>query len=549
MPAELETKVLGKSPESSLGMADGQAPEVSAWSPFAEPIFRALWIVSVTSNIGSLMQNVGAAWLMIALSASPLMVSLVQTATNLPVFLLALPAGALADVFDRRRILFLTQLWMLAVTAILGIITVLEVTTPWVLLGLTFLLGIGAAVNAPAWQAIVPELVPRPKLFAAVALHSVGFNLARGIGPALGGLVVAAAGPGVVFLLNALSFLAVIPALYAWKRPVQKNTLPPEHMFGAILAGARYVRHSSRLTVVFLHAAIFSFFGSPLLALLPLLAQQILGLGSIGYGLLLGAFGVGAIVGAMFLPRVRKNISLDSLVRTGILLFAAGMVASANLKSLIGMAGVMILAGAAWLAIFSSFNTSIQVAVPSWVRGRAIAFFLLTFFGGMAGAGVFWGAVAESLGVPLTFLATAAGLAISVLATWRYKFKTDKQRDLTPSRDWPEHILGIDPHPESGPVLVTVEYRVEQEKWHEFKKVISSLGRMRRRTGARRWDLFQDPADPSRYLETFLIESWVEHLRQHERFTVRDRQVLEHVRSFHVGSGDPFVSHLIHADN
>ena len=249
------------------------------------------------------------------------------------------------------------------------------------------------------------------------------------------------------------------------------------------------------------------------------------------------------------LPRVRKNISLDSLVRTGILLFAAGMVASANLKSFIGMAGVMILAGAAWLAILSSFNTSIQVAVPSWVRGRAIAFYLLTFFGGMAGAGFFWGEVAEIFGVPVTFLAAAAGLSISVLATWRYRFKTDKQRDLTPSRDWPEHILGIDPHPESGPVLVTVEYHIEREKWREFTKAISSLGRMRRRTGARRWDLFQDPADPSRYVETFLIESWVEHLRQHERFTVRDRQVLGHVRSFQVGSGDPFVSHFIHADN
>jgi MFS family permease len=549
MPAELRANVPGNSPDSSLGMPDGQSPEISAWSPLTEPTFRALWIVSVTSNIGTLMQNVGAAWLMTTLSASPLMISLVQTAANLPVFLLALPAGALADVFDRRRILLLTQLWMLAAAAILGMMTVLEVTTPWALLGLTFLLGIGAAANAPAWQAIVPELVPRPKLFAAVALNGVGFNLARAVGPALGGLVVAAAGPGVVFLVNALSFLAVIPALYVWKRPVQKSTLPPEHMFGAILAGARYVRHSSRLTVVFLHAAIFSFFGSSLLALLPLFAQQILGLGSIGYGLLLGAFGVGAIVGAVILPRVRKSISLDSLVRTGILLCAAGLVASANLKSFIGMAGVMILAGAAWLAILSSFNTSIQVAVPSWVRGRAIAFFLLTFFGGMAGAGAFWGGVAETLGVPFTFLATAAGLSISVLATWRYRFKTDKQRDLTPSRDWPEHILGIDPQPESGPVLVTVEYRIEREKWREFTKAMSSLGRMRRRTGARRWDLFQDPADPSRYVETFLIESWVEHLRQHERFTVTDRQVLEHARSFHVGSGDPFVSHFIHADN
>jgi MFS family permease len=549
MPAELRANAPDNPPDSSLGMPDGQFPEISAWSPLTEPTFRALWIVSVTSNIGTLMQNVGAAWLMTTLSASPLMISLVQTAANLPVFLLALPAGALADVFDRRRILILTQLWMLAAAAILGIMTVLEVTTPWALLGITFLLGIGAAANAPAWQAIVPELVPRPKLFAAVALNGVGFNLARAVGPALGGLVVAAAGPGAVFLLNALSFLIVIPALYAWKRPVQKSTLPPEHMFGAILAGARYVRHSSRLTVVFLHAAIFSFFGSSLLALLPLLAQRILGLGSIGYGLLLGAFGAGAIGGAVILPRMRKSISLDSLVRTAILLFAAGMVASANLKSFVGMAGVMILAGAAWLAILSSFNTSIQVAVPSWVRGRAIAFYLLTFFGGMAGAGVFWGEVAEILGVPVTFLAAAAGLSISVLATWRYRFKTDKQRDLTPSTGWPEHILGIDPHPESGPVLVTVEYRIEGEKWREFKKAISSLGRMRRRTGARRWDLFQDPADPSRYVETFLIESWVEHLRQHERFTVRDRQVLEYVRSFHVGSEDPLVSHFIHADN
>ena len=305
----------------------------SAWKPLRQPLFRALWIAAAISNIGTLMQNVGAAWLMTSLAASPLMVALVQTATTLPVFMLALPAGALADVVDRRRVLLFTQGWMLAAAAGLGLLTLLGATTPQVLLALTFILGLGAAMNAPAWQAIVPELVDRAELPAAVALNSVGFNLARAVGPALGGLVVGAAGAGVVFLLNAASFLGVIVVLFYWERPSRKSLLPAERILGAIRTGMRYVRHTPVLRAVLLRAGAFALFGKALLALLPLLARNELGLGAVGYGVLLGAFGAGAIVGAAVLPKMRQRISVDLLAHGAIAVFAAVVIVVAYLAT------------------------------------------------------------------------------------------------------------------------------------------------------------------------------------------------------------------------
>src|SRR5215831_379651 len=312
----------GVSPAPLLQTAD-QSATASAWSPLGHSLFRMLWIATVVSNVGTWMHNVGAAWLMTSLTASPTIIALVQAATSLPVFLVGLLAGALADIVDRRLLLLWTQGWMLTSAAVLGILTLVGVTTPWVLLALTFALGLGAAMNAPAWQAIVPELVPRSELSAAVALNGTSFNLARAVGPALGGLIIAAAGTAAVFLLNAASFLGVLIVLYRWQRPLNASLLPPEHVFGAMRAGVRYVRHAPALYAVLLRIGSFIVCGTALWALLPLVVQQGLGLGAIGYGGLLGCLGLGAVAGAILLPRVQRKVAINPLVAGATSLFAA----------------------------------------------------------------------------------------------------------------------------------------------------------------------------------------------------------------------------------
>src|SRR5262245_59367855 len=293
-----------------LQPASDSAAVISPWSPLAEPIFRALWIATVASNIGTWMQDVGESWLMVSLTTSPMLVALVETAGSLPIVLLALPAGALADVVDRRRLLLVTQSWMLVSAAVLGVVTLTGMATPWLLLSLTFTLGLGTAMNGPAFQAILPELVPGHEIPSAVTLTGVAVNVSRAVGPALGGQLVAAAGSGVVFLLNAVSFLGVMGVIYRWQRtPQQKSTLPPEHIFGAMRAGLRYVRHAPELLAALIRTAAFILCASALWALLPLQARHALGLGSFGYGILLGCIGAGAVTGAAFLPRVRQKVS------------------------------------------------------------------------------------------------------------------------------------------------------------------------------------------------------------------------------------------------
>ena len=318
-----------RSPATALA---SEAP-VSAWAPLRTPVFRALWIVSVVSNIGTWMHDVGAAWLMISLTPSPLLVALMQTATSLPIFLLALPGGALADIVDRRRLLLVTQSWMCATAVALGLVTLAGVTTPAVLLALTFALGLGAALNMPAWQATTPEMVPRAQLLAAVALGGVGFNVARAVGPALGGLIVAVAGSGAVFLLNALTFLGVIGAVYTWRRPPRERRLPPEHVLGAMRAGVRYVRHAPLFRAVLVRTAVFIICGSATWALLPVVGRRDLGLSALGYGVLLGCLGLGAVAGSAVLPRLRARLSVDALVIVATIIFGAATLAVPSIYS------------------------------------------------------------------------------------------------------------------------------------------------------------------------------------------------------------------------
>jgi MFS family permease/quinol monooxygenase YgiN len=518
---------------------------VSPWSPLAQPIFRALWIATVASNIGTWMEDVGESWLMVSLTTSPMLVALVETAGSLPIVLLALPAGALADVVDRRRLLLITQSWMLVSAAVLGVFTLAGMVTPWLLLLLTFILGLGTAMNGPVWQAIIPDLVPRRELPAAVTLVGVAINVSRAVGPALGGLLVAAAGSGVVFLLNAISFLGVMIVIYRWQPAPRQSAMPPEHILGAMRAGLRYVRHAPELRAAFVRTGVFILCASALWALLPLQARYALGLGSFGYGVLLGCIGTGAVAGAAFLPKVRQKVSNNLLVVGATVLFAGVTAVLAHVHVTAVAGAAMILAGIAWIAVMSSFNTAAQTAAPAWARARALSIYMLVFMGGMAVGSAAWGAVAARFGVVTALTCAALGLIIGITASWRYRLIGGDDLSLAPSAHWPEPVVVLEPKPEQGPVLVQVEYRIDPDQAREFRHAMRELRRVRRRDGAFRWSLYRDPAEPGRFVESFLVETWAEHLRQHLRVTEADREIEDRALAFHIGGGQPAVTHLI----
>lgn len=524
-----------------------EAAGASAWTPLRQPLFRALWIASVASNIGTWMHEAGAGWLMTSLTTSPLMVALMQTATSLPVFLLGLPAGALADVVDRRRMLLFTQGWMLFAAAMLGVLTLLDMTTPWLLIVLTLALGAGAAMNAPVWQATAPELVPHAELPKAVALNGVGLNLARAIGPALGGAVVAAAGPWAVFLLNAVSFVSVMAVLYHWRLSAQVGRAPAEPVLSAIRAGIRYARYAPALRAVLVRTGLFVLFASALWALLPVLARHEMGLGSAAYGILFGCLGAGAVAGAVILPWLRRRFSMDTLSVAATVIFAAVTAALAQVRQFGFLCALLWAGGVAWIALMASFNITTQTAVPSWVRARALALYLLMFQGSMAVGGVVWGTVAQHAGMTVALWCAAAGLVAGLASASRYRLKRGEEPDLRPSSHWPEPNAVIEPDPEDGPVLVTVEYRIEPKHARDFALAMQAVRRQRLRDGAFRSGLFRDPSDPSRYIETFVVESWAEHMRQHDRVTVNDRIVEDRARAFHNGDQPPVTSHFIYA--
>jgi MFS family permease len=375
--------------QDSPEIADEElTPEPSAWSPLLIRVFRSLWIASLVSNIGTWMHNVGGVWLMTSLSDSALIVALMQTATSLPVFLVVLPAGALADIVDRRKFLLCTPGGMLAAAAALAALTLMGLTTSWVLLGLTFALGLGAAMNMPAWQAIMPDLVPREQLSAAIALNGIAFNVARAVGPALGGAIVAAAGPGAVFLLNSLSFLAVIAVIFSWDEPRQEaNSAPSEHVFEAVRTGMRYVFNAPALKSALIRCWLFIICAGALWALMPVVARWDLGFGATGFGVLLACMGAGAIVGAVILQKLRRTIPLDSLMIGATVVFACATLALAHIRNLAVLGLMMISGGAAWTTLMSSFNVAVQTCAPSWVRARVLGFYTRIFQCGLAKSG------------------------------------------------------------------------------------------------------------------------------------------------------------------
>lgn len=519
----------------------------SAWSALAVPVFRALWIASLVSNVGTWMQNVAASWQMTTLTPSPLLVALMQTATALPIFLLALPAGAMADIVDRRHLLIWTQAWMLAMAAGLGAISLAGGISPSMLLLLTFLLSLGAALSMPAWQAMIPELVERDRLSSAVTLNGVSTNLARAVGPAAGGLVVAMAGPGPAYLLNAASFLAVIAVVARWRRAPRVTVAPAERIWGAVRAGARYVRHAPEIRALLFRLTVFTFGASAFWALLPLVAARKLSVGSSGYGILLALFGLGAVGGAALLPRLQRRHAMDRIVAATTLLTAASLLVMGFVRDFAAVGLAAALAGACWMDFLSTMNVSIQTRVPAWVRARALAVYLLALQGWLAVGSFVWGLVAQRWSLAAAFGLAAVLLPLgmaAVLAVPSLALGSD-EIDFAPDVRWPDPNMAAPRNPEEGPILVTAEYWIDPARAKEFLRAMEAVRAVRRRDGAFQWGVFRDLAHAGRFVETFLVESWAEHLRQHERTTVANRLVVARAVAFHTRPEPPSVAHMI----
>ena len=523
-------------------------PGVSAWEPLREPVFRALWIASLTSNIGTWMQNVGAAWLMTSLTPSPVVVALVQAATSLPVFLIGLPAGALADIVDRRRLLIVSQGWMLLSAAALGVLTLIGFMSPWILLALTFALGLGAAMNTPAWQAIVPEVVSPSELQEAVALNAAGFNVARAVRTGAGRLIVAAVGPGPVFLLNAASFIAVMLVVYRWNRRTS--------CYEPIARRARDWRYASGNKVCAKRSVFTSCAGA--LGRVDCVCCGTLGAPSTSSARSVRSRRDGLRCAARVFGNRRSHRSDPPTAhQTKIFIGYAGYRSDGGLRG--GHSSTCICAKC-FLGRRSyggrrhcldrahvQLQRRAQTAAPEWVRARALAVYLIVFQGGMAVGSILWGALATRMGIRAALLVAVFGLIAGLMLITRYRLAEGEKIDLRPSLHWPEPMMSVELQPEAGPVLVEVEYFIESERAHEFAKAMDDVRRERLRDGAMRWGLFTDSANPNRFVETFLLESWVEHMRQHERVTKSDRMAEKLARAFHIGAGTPKIVHLIHA--
>jgi MFS family permease len=522
-----------------------QAPAApSAWSPLQSPLFRNLWIATIVSNVGSWMQDVGAGWLMTELSSSPSLVALVEAADSFPMMLLALPAGALADIVDRRRLLIAIQVYLLAVAGTLGILTLLGVTTAWLLLGFTFALGVGGALMMPAWSAIVADLVRTEELPSAVALNSVAINASRAIGPAIAGVLVAAVGPWLVFILNALSYIGIVAVLVHWRREHHKSTLPAERFLSAIRVGMRFVMHAPALKVVLIRGGAFFLFASATWSLFPLIVRRELQRGPEVYGLLLTCIGIGAVAGAMVLPRIRAKLSRDVVVAGASALYALAALALAYEQNLALLAIAMLATGMAWISILSALQVSAQMTLPPWVRARGLAAFMVVFMAGMALGSIVWGQVATHIGIPAALTIAAVAMVLGIAATWKFKLGAHQVLDFRPATDFPAPVLAEMPEPDVS-VLVTITYQIQADKREEFVAAMQHVREMRRRNGAYFWQLFHDPENPARFVETFMDESWMEHLRQHERASVADREIQRRAKQYLVPGTDTKSTHWI----
>ncbi|MEV1289904.1 MFS transporter [Micromonospora sp. NPDC049679] len=519
---------------------------VSSWAPLRNAVFRNLWLAVLASNIGTWMQTVGAQWLLVHQPHASTLVALVQTASMLPILLLALPSGALADTVDRRRLLLTVQLLLFLVGAALTVLTALDRMSPTLLLTLTFALGVGQALSLPAWQAVIPGLVPRAQIVSASALGSISVNLARSVGPAIAGVLVAKVGVAAVFGLNTLSFLVFALALLRWRTDEESDSDLPERFGAALRAGGRYVRHSLVVRRILLRATLFVVPGSALWALLPLVATRQLGMGASGYGVLLAAMGTGAIIGALVLPRIRARLSSGRLLLLAGLTYGLVLLVLALVRNVALVTVALLPAGMAWMTVLSSINAAMQLFLPGWVRARGLSVYQVTFAGGQALGALAWGGLAQATSLVVAYL-VAAGVMIAGTATVR-KWPLFDVAGLNrePAVYWPEPHLVLEPDPHAGPVLVTVTYTVEPPRQDEFVAAMRAVRRSRLRTGAVRWGMYREGEEQHRFVEIYVVPSWDEHLRQHAvRLTELDQQAETGARALTVCP--PEVRHLLPA--
>jgi MFS family permease len=517
----------------------------SLWRPLQMPVFRNLLLSNVVSDLGTFMQTVGAAWLMVSLHAGPIYVALIQTASSLPFLLLALPAGSAGDILDRRKLILVTESWMTGVALVIAVLTIAGLMSPWLLLLLTFALSAGDAVETPSWRALLPELVSKDDLAAASALNGIEFNIARAVGPALAGALIAAAGIATAFLVNFASFFGVIVVVAKWKRAVPKPAAPAETFTGATVAALRYVRYSPAILSVVVRTGFVMFFSSALFALLPTIARSV-NESAIGYGLLLGCFGAGAIVGALIMQWARARWSTEVIVSTGVSILGLVMVSTSGLHRLSTLAPVMLIGGAAWVVFVSLINALVQSLAPDWVRARVLAVFILVYQGGFALGSAAWGAIAQRASVGTALVCAGVGIIASLVLALFAKLP-DSVADLSPWNHWRMPIVvkgGVSvSDPEQGPVLITVEYFVIPERSVEFVEAIHLFERIRRRDGASQWGIYRDTETGDRYLEIFTVSSWAEHQRQHQRVTEADHELEQRLSDYLVKPPQP--RHLI----
>jgi MFS family permease len=517
----------------------------SALAPLSRPVFRALWLALIVSSLGSFMHDVGAAWLMATMAPNPVMVSLVQAAAMSPVFLLTLPAGALADIVDRRRYLLTVQTWLMCTAGLLGVLTLSGQTTEGLLLGLTFAMGCGTAMLMPAFAAMIPDLVPTTELTAAVTLNSIAFNVTRAVGPAIAGGVVAALGPGIVFVVNSISFVAVMWVIYRWRHTRLAGSLPGERFLASIRGGLRYARQATSLHVILARGvAVFLCMSAPL-AFLPLVVKQELGAGPQVYGLLLGCVGAGAVTAGLLLPRLRRRISADRVIALGSLGMALASLVLGNVRVIGWLCLGMALLGASWISAQSTLQVAAQLSLPNWVRARGLAMFIATFMGTMALGAASWGQVAHLTSIQTALdIAAAIGLA-GILVTWPLRLSRYAPGDQSLADPVMEPTLTNPVEGEEGPVLVNVEYRIDAADTDAFLAAMQQVRRVRLRNGSAAWGIFQDTTDSQRFVEIFLDESWHAHLRQINRITREDRRTMDTALAYHRADGPPVMSHMI----
>jgi MFS family permease len=519
---------------------------VGPWSPLRLPLFRALWIGSIVSNIGTTMNDTAAVWTMTTLSGAPVMVSLMQTMSSLPLFLFALPAGALADLVNRRHLIIVAQAAALLTAATMAVLASLGMMSPLMLLIATFQLGLSAAFTAPALQALVPEIVGKQLLSPALALSGVGYNIARAVGPIVGGVLVAAAGPVPVFALNAASFVAVIFVMSRGNYIASPRSAQREQMLGAMAAAIRYVRHAPPMRAVLLRGGAHMFAAVAPVVLLPIIVRS-RGWQAADFGLLMGCYGAGAIAIALFvLPKLRAKFNLDQVLLVAGISAATFTAALAFVPDQLSMGLVLAGIGGSWITGLNTFAFASQNAFPNWVRARSSAIYLVVMQGSFAAGAVTWGQVTTHLNASSALLIAAGWLLLSTLLSKRFRPLSHLEKlDLRPSDHWHSHSIIHEPAPDDGPILVTVEYSIDPAEAVAFRAAMFHLRQSRLRDGAFRCSVFADLDDPSIYRETFLVGSWAEHQRQHERATMEDRRIEERVHAFHRGSEPPKIRHLL----